>query len=297
MEVEGLKVPPPIDTRLSYSSSTLLSNCEQRYSYYKIEKVAEDKDAASRDKSHFNIGTSFHYILEESLHEKPKDIIKDLDYCVQEIGLKEEDRALVHAQVIKYLRLRKDSPLKVVGCEYAIKNPIIIGYIDAIEVDPKTGDWYISDLKTAASFYDSKIAELPSNQQLNLYCSFSKEIAEAYNLDPDKFMGARYLVATKSKAKQKKSETYNEFVMRLADTSAVKAIFVTIPKEMMRIEETRAEIEALHVRSLELRAGECPTRNYSYCNAFFSSCQYFSRCHGKENSEMMEDVKIVVERL
>ena len=296
MEMEGVATPIPPDTRLSYSSSQLLGNCEQRYTYYKVKEIDKDKDAAARDQSHFNIGTSFHHILEMSMHKKPEAIGSDLEYCVQEIGLKEEDVGLVHAQVLQYLRLREGSSLKVIGAEYVIKDPKVIGFIDAIEVDENTGEWYISDLKTAASFYDSKIAELPSNQQLCLYASFYKEVAEEYNLDPEKFMGARYLVCTKSKAKQQAKESYNQYVMRLVDKKHVKAIFITIPKELMRIEETRAEILALYERSLELRAGAKPTRNYSYCNAFFKSCEYFSQCHGQTNEDMLSEKKIIVER-
>ena len=293
MNLEGVK--PSVDTRLSYSSSVLLSNCEQRYAYYKVEKAEIDKDAAKRDNSFFAIGTSFHYVLETSMHEKPDNITELLEYCVQNEKLKEYDVGLVHALVLQYLRLRKGSKLKAVKCEYSINHPDIIGFVDLIEADDQ-GLWYISDLKTAASFYDSKIAELPSNQQLCLYASFYREIAEDLGLDPDKFQGVRYLVATKSKAKQKKTETYGDFVLRLVDKQHVKAVFVTIPKELMRITQTRDEIMGLHSRSLELRKGDTPKKNFTYCNAFFKSCDYFSRCHGAENSELMESKKIIVER-
>lgn len=286
------------DTRLSYSSGTLLTNCEQRYVYYKVKKVPEDKDASTRDNSHFSIGKAFHYILETSMHEKPKKIVELLDFCVQdeEIGLLEEHRGLVHGLVLQYLRLRKGSKLKAVKCEYSIKDDKIIGFVDLIEADPNTGEWWISDLKTASSFYDNKIAELPSNQQLNLYASFYKEIADDLGLDPHLFMGCRYLVVTKSKAVQQAKESYADFVSRLVNKKHVKAVFVTIPKELMRIEQTRVEFLELYNKSIALRRGKKPIRNYTYCNAFFKGCEYFSRCHGKEYSEFMQDNKIVVER-
>jgi len=285
-----------VDTRLSYSSSTLLQNCSQKYVYYKVDKVEVDKDCSVRDDSHFHYGTSFHYILENSMHEKPSNISKMLEYCVQNIGLKEEHIPHVHASVIQYLRLRKGSGFTAVACEYAIEHKSIVGYIDLIE-KREDGTWYISDLKTAASFYESKISELPSNPQLNLYSSFYKDIAEKFNLNPDKFMGSRYLVATKSKAKQQARESYEEFVMRLVNKNLVKCIFVTIPKELMRIDETRKDIESLHKKSMKLRKGTLkPNRNFSYCNAFFRSCDYFSKCHGMEHSEFLKINKIVVER-
>jgi len=297
MEAEGISSPSSIDTRLSYSSASLLKNCEQKYHYHKVSKVPKDKDAAARDNSHFAIGKSFHYILETTLHEKPENISDLLDTCVQVEGLKEEDRGLVHAMVLSYLRLRKGSRIKVVGCEWSITHEHIIGFVDAIEVDTETGDFYISDLKTAATFYDSKLAELPSDTQLNLYASFYREIAEHYNLDPDKFKGVRYLVTTKSKAKQQAREDYSGYVMRMVDKKLVKSIFVTIPKEMMRIDKVRKEHEELHDKSMKLRSGEIkPSKNFTYCNAFFKSCDFFSRCHGAQNSEIMENASIVIER-
>ena len=268
----------------------------QRYYYYKVKKEKKDKDASSRDDSHFHIGTSFHHVLEMSMHEKPTNIDGDLEYCIQNEGLKEEDKGLVHAMVLQYLRLRKGSGFVAVACEYRIEHPDIIGFIDLVEVHEDTGDWYISDLKTAKTFYDSKIAELPSNPQLCLYASFYQEIAEKYGLDPDKFRGCRYLVCTKSSAKQQPKEDYAGYVMRMVDKKLVKAVFITIPRELMRITETREDIIRLHKRTMEIRNGATPIRNYTYCNSFFRPCDYFSKCHGKESSEMMKTSKIHITR-
>lgn len=295
MEAEGIDSPQPVDTRLSYSSQSLLTNCQQRYVYYKVDKVDKDKDAAARDDSHFAIGKSFHYILEVSNHEKPAKIGALLEYCVQNEGLKEEDTALVHGMVLQYLRLRKDSGWTAVKCEHSIKDPAVIGFIDLIE-KKEDGSWCISDMKTAATFYPNKIAELPSNVQLNLYASFYKEIAKEYDLDPKKFLGCRYLVTTKSKAKQQAKESYNDFVMRLVNKKHVKSHNIFIPKALMRIEATRKEFMNDYKTSLKLRSGKLkPTKNYTYCNAFFKGCDYFSRCHGQEYSEFLDSNKIIVE--
>jgi hypothetical protein len=296
MNLEGASAPPVVDTRLSYSSSTLLQNCEQKYYYHKVSKIPKDKDASERDDSHFHYGTSLHYILEMSMHEKPTNIMALLEYCVQTFGLKEEHVPHIHASVIQYLRLREGSGFKAVACEYEIEHPKIIGYIDLIE-KREDGSWYISDKKTAATFYENKIAELPSNPQLNLYCSFYKEIAKKFDLDPKKFMGARYLVSVKSKAKKQAKESYADFVMRLVNKKHIKCVFITIPKELMRIDETRKEIESLHKKSMKLRKGTLqPERNFSYCSAFFRGCDFFKSCHGMEYSEFLECNKIIVEK-
>lgn len=288
------------DKRLSYSSSTLIKNCETKYFHYKVAKTPMDADASKRDNSHFAIGKAFHYILEKSLHEKPKKIVNDLEECVQDmdISLSEEHIPLVHAMILKYLRLRKQSSWKAVAVEYAIEDPKVIGYVDLVEVNDR-GEWTITDLKTASSFFDSKISMLASDPQLNLYAYFAPQIAEKFNLDLDKFIGVRYLVTTKlSKMLVKKAtDSYEDYVLRLADSKQMKSIHIFIPKALMRIEENYKEFIADYERSIELRGGSAPKRNYSYCNAFFRGCDYFSQCHGMEYEEFMESNKIIVERI
>jgi len=276
------------DTRLSYSSGNLLRNCEQKYHHYKVAKTEKDSDA-NRDNSHFDIGTSFHYILEHSMHKKPENITKELDYCVQEIGLREEDAGLVHALVLQYLRLRKEDDFEAVACEYKIDAASTVGYIDLIEKRPN-GDWCISDLKTAKTFYENKIAELPRDRQLNLYAAFHPEIAIKYDLDPDKFIGVRYLVTTKSAAKQQKKETYSQYVLRMVDKKLVRSYAIFIPKELLSMKEVVNEHLELYKRSMELRKGEAPTKNFTYCQAYFRPCEWFSRCHGKEYTEQQDTI-------
>ena len=291
---QGLEAPLVVDTRLSYSSQSLLTNCQQRYVYYKIDKAEKDKDASSRDQSHFAIGTAFHYILEMGMHKKPENIGELLEHCIQNEGLKEEYAGLVHGMVLQYLRLREGSGWEAVAVEHVIRDDKVIGFIDLVE-KREDGSWCISDMKTAASFYPTKIAELPSNVQLNLYAGFAEQIAEDYDLDINKFLGCRYLVTTKSKAVQQAKESYNEYVMRLVNKKHVKSHNIFIPKELMRIEATREEFLANHELSLELRKGATPTKNYTYCNAFFKGCEYFSKCHGMEYSEFLETNQIVIE--
>lgn len=286
----------PPDTRLSYSSANLLRNCERKYYFYKVKGIEKDNDA-NRDTSHFNLGTSFHWILENSMHKKPDSISKDLEYSVQNLGLKEEDTGLLHAMILQYLRLRKQGDFEAVACEYKIDAATTLGYVDLIEKRPN-GEWTISDLKTAATFYESKIAELSKDRQLNLYGSYYREIAEAYDLDPEKFLGCRYLVTTKSKAKQQAKESYNDYVMRLVEKKSVKSFAIFIPKALMDFEGTRAEHEALYERSMQLRENKAdPSQNFTYCQAFFRPCDYFSQCHGLTYSEFLENNQIIVDAI
>lgn len=291
------------DTRLSYSSANLLRNCEQKYAFYKVSKTDKDPDAGG-DTSHFNLGTSFHYILEMSMHQKPEKMGQMLEYCVQELGLKEDDTGLLHAMILQYLRLRKQGNFRAIACEYKIDAKNTLGYVDVIEVVDKGQEkifdmeWTISDLKTASTFYESKIAELSKDRQLNLYGSYHEEIAKAYGLDPKKFIGCRYLVTTKSKAKQRAKESYNDFVMRLVEGKNVKSFAVFIPKALMDFKGARKEHEDLYKKSMKLRSGKAkPTKNFTYCQAYFRPCDYFSQCHGMTYTEFLENNQIIVDAI
>jgi predicted CopG family antitoxin len=285
------------DIRLSYSSANLLRNCERKYQYYKVEKIEADKDSA-RDNSHFGLGKAFHYVNEIGMHQKPAKIGELLEKCVvdKEIGMEEKDAGLVHAMLLQYWRLRSKQDFEAVGCEYQISDKKVIGYVDLIEKLPD-GRWTISDLKTAASFYESKISELSRDRQLNLYASYYKEIAKHYKLDPEKFIGCRYLVTTKSKAVQQGRESYSDYVMRLVEKKNVKSYAVFIPKELMDLEGAKKEHLELYKRSVAIRKGAKTKQNFTYCQAYFRPCEYFSQCHGMSYSEFQESNKIVVEAI
>lgn len=284
------------DTRLSYSSANLLRNCEQKYHHYKIAKKDVDPDSDARDNSHFALGKAFHYVNEISMHRKPKKVIELLEKCVQDEGLREEDVGLVHAMLIQYWRLRDKGEFHAVACEHKIEDENVLGFIDLIEKN-KDGYWTISDLKTAASFYENKIPELARDRQLNLYGSYAESIAKAHNLDIDKFLGCRYLVTTKSKAVQQVKESYKDYVMRLVEKKLVRSYAIFIPKELMDYSGARDEHLELYKRSMQLREGLIPHKNYTYCNAFFRPCEYFSQCHGMTVTEYMENKKIIVDAI
>jgi hypothetical protein len=288
MNIGGENSSP--DTRLSYSSATLLRGCEQKYFHYKVAKTDIDSDQ-SKDTKAFDIGKAFHYILEESKHEKPEKIGPYLEKIAKDYDLDENEVALVHAMVLKYLRLRSRQNLRFIAAEYAIEDEEVIGFIDLIEEDTETGLWYISDLKTAKTFYPTTLARLPMDRQLNLYASFYKQIAKKFKLKMKNFGGCRYKVTTKSSAKMRKSESYADFVMRLVD-SYIKTYDVIIPKDKLHINEVVEEFNQNYKRSLELRNGEAPSKNFGYCESYFKPCEYWSQCHGSLFSEIKESLEV-----
>lgn len=293
IEIKAEGLSPSDDTRLSYSSASLLRGCEQRYYYYKVAKIDIDEDQ-SKDTAAFNIGKAFHHILEMSKHEKPEKIGPLLEECVKLFNIEENEVGLVHAMVLKYLRLRAKQNMRCIACEYVIKDPVIVGFIDLIEEDMDTGLWYISDLKTAKTFYATTTARLPQDRQLNLYSYFAAQIAEEFNLDLAKFAGCRYKVTTKSTAKQRKTESYNDYVMRMTD-SYIKSYDIIVPLEKMDIQSVIEEHLRLHNRSMDLRSGAEPNKNYGYCESYFKPCEYWSNCHGECFSKMKDGLEVIEE--
>jgi RecB family exonuclease len=269
---------PPEAMPLSHSSASLLLDCEQRYVHHKILKTPNDPDYVKSDA--LAVGSAFHWILENSRHEKPKSITADLAHCAadKDIRLPEEEFALVHAMIISYLRLhlQKMPGFKVLEVETEIKTEMFHGFIDAILEDPE-GRWHILDLKTYKTLYRPGLVALPRDAQLALYAGHAPLLAEMHNLDLKRFGGVRWRVVTKSTAKQKASETQAEFVMRLVDKH-VNAYDLAISADQLDVAERMELHKLLWETSKELRTRK-PTRNYKACFSFFSPCPWFSRCH------------------
>lgn len=269
---------PPPSMPLSHSSASLLLDCEERYVHYKIRKTEQDPDYVKSDA--LAVGSAFHWILENSRHEKPKSITADLAHCAadKDIRLPEEEFALVHAMVLRYLRLHhQEMPgFKVLEVETEIKTEMFHGFIDAILEDPE-GRWHILDLKTYKTLYRPGLAALPRDAQLNLYAGHAPLLAEMHNLDMKRFGGVRWRVVLKSTAKQKASESTAEFVKRLVDKH-ISAFDIAVPLEKMAIDERMETHRLLWEKSKELQTRK-PLKNFKSCFSFYSACPYFSRCH------------------
>lgn len=273
---------------LSYSSGTLIKNCQQKYYYYKVAGVAKDEDSA-QDETAFNVGKAFHYVMEMNNHSEDQ-----LDHWI-DIACKsfevEDKKAMINAMLLRYLQVHKKSGLETVFCEFEIKTDDFIGYVDAVMKEPDDG-WWLTDLKTASRFSEIHQARLTRDPQLNLYGYFAKDIANYLELDPEKFRGARYRTTTKSTLKKKVRESYREYVLRMAES--IKSYDIVIPKELMSPEEIMKDHLELKVLADKFRSGEAePKRNRSYCDSFFRSCEYWSQCYGCEFTEAKEKLEII----
>jgi hypothetical protein len=272
------------DTRLSYSSSTLLANCSMKYWHYKVARTPRDIDAPQESKA-FDVGKAFHWVLEMTKHTDEK-LEWYLDRAVTSFEC-EDSKAMIHAMLLKYLKMQSKSGLTIHRVETEISNKLFYGVVDALMVD-ELGNWWIVDLKTAARLSEITMAGLGSDVQLSLYSSFYVKIAEVYGLDANKFMGARYRVTTKSTLKQKASENYKAFVLRMY--GGIKSCDIAIPKDRMKPMDMYLRHKRLHALSQRLRSEKSkPERNFSYCNSFFKPCEYWSQCHGKTITDCKEE--------
>lgn len=289
--MENLDQPIQKDTRLSYSSASTLLGCESRWYNYKVLETKHDSDYVDNKQS-FAIGKSFHHILEKTLHERPKLMSKLLDYCVQEEGLEEKNKAMVHAMVLKYCRLHKKSGLEVVSVEDEIGDDKVIGFVDAVMKDKK-GNWWIVDLKTTAWLNKFLAGTLGLDRQLNLYAIYRKQIADTYGLDLKLFQGFRYRTTTKPKTAQR-GMSYTEYVKHMLDYTVKSYDFVVPFNEGVSKEIFRQHIDLFN-RTKQLRKSGKPKRNLDHCTSYFSTCPYWSQCYGKTFTELTNEMKVVAE--
>jgi hypothetical protein len=270
------------DTRLSYSSANLLKNCQQRYWHHKIGGTTPDPDFED-SKEAFNLGHAFHEILETTGHK----FILGLQELVKSTCSKhkvEDQSALVHGMVLKYLQLHSRSGLEAISCELELKNDIFLGYADVVFKEVGSTGWWIGDLKTAARYSELLSSKLHLDTQLNLYSYFVPQIAKALDLAVNNYQGARYRVTTKTTIKQKSTESYTDYVKRIY--ASVTSYDVLIPVERMSPEKVYKDHKKLHDLSLMIREKIVePSKNFSYCDSFFKACPYWSKCYGCLASE------------
>lgn len=273
---------------LSHSSAKTLLGCEQKYVHYKVKGTKPDSDYEKSDA--LAVGSAFHWILEKSNHEKPESILDELAKCESDpdILLPPSQGPLVHAMVLKYLRLHKRMEFKVLQIEFQILTDFVTGFVDALMQDPD-GRWWIVDLKTAANFYQANVPLLFLDPQLNLYAAHAEEIAERFDLDMAKFGGCRWRVTTKSRLKQKYDEDRMEYTKRLL--KSVKCYDIEVPIEKMAPMDTLERHNKIFARSKQLYSPKAkPSKNFGNCMAFFKPCEYWSKCHGGLYSETDCDI-------
>lgn len=255
--------------RLSYSSMSTLQSCEQKYAHYKVLNSPKDSDYEESDA--LGLGKAFHEVLEKTFHKDYNDTLI-LEAMVTH-NVDASDKDLLTIMLKKYTEFRKASGIKVIHCELPLATSEYNGFIDYIAV--KGNEWYIGDLKTAGRHDENILSRLPLDPQLNLYAHFADELYIAVpELEGKRFAGCLYSQTTKSKAGTIKGLE-----------AGVKVFEMFVPVEVMNPDMIWSLFNEMHTRALEIHAGEAPKKNLGSCMAYFSPCQYFSKCHGKTFSE------------
>lgn len=269
---------------LSPSSLALFTGCNRKYFYKKVAKFKPDPDVED-DQEALQVGKAFHQILEDTRHN-----LTGLAYAAVEATVKTYDLLnpnhhgpMIFAMLAKYKAMHALAGLKVLACEHVIETEAFYGIVDVV-LEGDDGGWWIGDMKTAANYSASLIPTLPRHPQLSLYAAHYKELATALDLDPEKYLGCRYRLATKTKLRRKDDEAVGAFIKRCL--ASVRCMDIVIPKESM----APADALGVHTAAAKFIAkhkkAEAYAQNYGNCMMWFRSCEFWSRCHGKCNSDM-----------
>jgi len=269
------------DFRLSYSGSTTLLSCEQKFVYSRVQHLPEDPDAG--DSYALKFGSAFHWVCEQTLHVRTPQVPELTQQAVRQYDLEPRDYLKLAACLTRYFWLHAASGLVVIACEIEIRDPgFYLGYVDAIMV-AHDGGWWICDLKTSSQPSMTTFRKLQRDPQLNLYASYVDKICAILNLDPKKFQGCIYRTTVKPKATPKIGETVREYIERASVTS----YSIYVRKTELHVPHIRDTFGRLFARAAELQKGAEPIRNYGACGDWNRPCEYWSRCHGELFSETL----------
>jgi hypothetical protein len=273
---------------LSPSSLTLFTTCARRYYHKKILNTPIDADA-SEEMEAFDVGKAFHQILEDCKHELNGVSGEVVKAATAKYNLTEEYHfPLIFSMLSKYKAMHAKSGLKALACEIEIDTDKFYGFVDVVLENKDGSQWWIGDMKTAASYSPGIVPGLPLHPQLNLYAAHYMYIAGALDLDPQKFAGCRYRMTTKSKIIRKEGEDTPSYIGRLSKT--IKSLDFILPKEIMNpdvIDHVHSEV----FKYIEETKGKSdPTLyppNYSNCMQYFRPCAHWSQCHSGTYSSLL----------
>lgn len=274
---------------LSPSSFQLMQACGRKYYFLKVAKIPVDRDY-DNDQTVFNIGKAFHRACEDSLHEPSKLSLEELSGICELHELDtQEYLPVVMAMLEQYEKVHLKSGLNVIACEFEIETDVFYGIADVILAD-KAGNWWIGDLKTAASFTPAQVAGLLSHAQLNLYAAHAPVIARAFNLSLDKFQGCRYRVTTKSKIKRKAMEDFKDYVYRLGQS--IKSMDFVLPFERMNSRAIYLEHKKA-LATIKAQDAEAFKPNYGNCFSYYRPCEFWSQCNGGKCYSEVGEIEVI----
>lgn len=275
----------PRGTGLSPSSLATFLGCQRRYYHNKVAKTPKDSDVPE-DVESLLIGSAFHKCLEDTRHILDGYGFKDVLKVSEEFKLDEDTAALIFAMLSRYKEVHAKAGLKAIACEVIVNTEKFYGIVDVI-LEDSSGNWWIGDMKTAASYRPDIVPTLPLHPQLNLYAAHANAIGEFLGLLPEKYLGCRYRMTTKSRIGRKGGEEIGPYVKRLS--KAIKSFDFILPKELMNPNL----FAGIHGSAFKMigEAGDKEAafpQSFSNCMNYFRPCEFWSKCHGKNFTEMMD---------
>lgn len=282
---------------LSNSMISEFKTCERKFVFSYV--LNKDIDEDYIQPKYFAFGNAFHEIMEEINHDPMKFTVEILNRVSDKHGLDPvyEKSKLVQC-VNLYLKEAPKSGLKVIATEVYFKNKNA-GTVDAIGVD-KDNNWWIIDLKTAASLSSLRVEMLSVDSQMALYAyhadDIKKSVEDLLNVKLGDFLGIRLREVTKAKERKKKvEETFDQFYDRL---SPIEYRELILKKEYIECEEVQFYMEVESERANDtikryVESGEnikCVPRNVRKCTDPITKeiCPYFKTCHGKSAREILK---------
>jgi hypothetical protein len=271
--------------RISYSSSSEFSSCEQKWWYRKVANYPADADCA--DKKALGYGKAVHTIMERSQWIRPMS--DSAASALIQAACEEND---VHYQSAYYVAIcacslwahHAASGLTIVGIEEELATPDFIGFIDAVAKDA-AGRYWIIDLKTSSLMQDLTFARLAYDTQLNMYAHYRGLLEEKYPGITDNFAGCAYRVVQKPYEKKGKNCQMLKETLP-SEEASVTTVFIVASD--LDTAGTAMKFEAVAKR---MNACTEPTRNRQSCVAWNTPCDYWSHCHGgKLKSECLENI-------
>lgn len=261
---------------ISPSGINAYLSCQRKYWHRYVAKTEPDNIP---DSEALNVGKAFHQVLEDRGHELDGLSMREVAKACEANSLDESFCPMIFAMLASYRTMHKQSGLKAVACEVNIDSSDLYGFVDVILADPKTRHWWIGDMKTASSYSKMLQATLSRHLQLNAYSLYSKDLAEAFGLDPKLYQGVRYRLTTKSKLKRKDGEAMQPYFDRLQ--MAIQSFDFPINEWEMDAKGTLSLIKRVNLLTKSKDADDYLC-NQGNCTAYYRPCEYFSKCHGNE---------------
>jgi hypothetical protein len=264
---------------LSPSSMSLFMSCARKY-WHKVNDTPYDKDYEDESEA-LQVGKAFHKVLEDCKHELSGISFSSvMKTCTEFFEDAEKFAPMIFVMLSKYKIVHERAGLKAFACEVNINTPDFYGFVDVI-LTGKNEEWWIGDMKTASGLADGLALTLPGHPQLNLYAAHKDLLASTLKLDPQKFMGCRYRLTTKSRLIKNAKEDNQAFLARLAKSS-IRSFDFIIPARNLKVKA----VSSLHqsIRKLTKDAKGSDQENYppnfSNCTQYYRPCSYYSQCYG-----------------